>query len=219
MEAPMNAPGCFAAASVFCHDSEVCRQCCAFDACSSAALNTLEKIKGVVNVKDLLKRHEKARRVSQAAIKKADEEREATLPPGNLQQPLMKPVKRKTQVTTVAFDVSAKDDAIIAKLPVKSQQIAVALCKRGMLDAIQRGMQEGRNALDENGPAWLRVALTLLLRGGCTKSELRESIRQELNWAESSAGPHASMAWVLLTAFGVAQETEGRLVPAPVTGA
>jgi hypothetical protein len=57
----MSNPGCFAAASVFAHESEVCRNCKAFTACAEESIKTLEAIKGLVNVTDLMKRHERAR--------------------------------------------------------------------------------------------------------------------------------------------------------------
>lgn len=216
MEKPTNAPGCFAAASVFTHDSDVCRQCCAFDACAAAALDTLEKIRGVIDVSDLLKRHDKVKQAARKIIKSNDEKAAAALPPGNNKPPLV-PAERKTEVVKITFDTSADEENVIATLPVKARPIALSICKTGMLSRIKKDLREGRNALVESGPGWLRVAIDRLLAGGFVRSELREAMRQELGWEDSSAAPHTSMAVALFAAFGIIQETEGRFVLVPVT--
>lgn len=59
-----NFPGCFSAASVFLHDSEVCRECMAFSPCADASFKVLEAIKGRVDVTELLKKHEAAHKAS-----------------------------------------------------------------------------------------------------------------------------------------------------------
>ena len=217
MDKPTNAPACFAAASIFSHDSEVCRGCCAFDACSVASLETLQAIRGIVNVSDLLKRHERAKNAARKAIKEADKKAETELPPGNSMPPVIGSAARKTQVAQIKFDTSADDERIIATLPLKSQKIAVSLCKTGLLNRIKKGLQEGRNALAETGPGWLRVAIDRLIAGGFARAELREAMRVELDWEDSSAAPHVSMAVALFVAFGIAQDNEGRLVLIPAT--
>jgi hypothetical protein len=212
---PTNAPACFAAASVFTHDSEVCRQCCAFDACAAASLETLEQIRHVVNVADLLKRHEKAKKVSREAIKAADEKKLADQPPGNNQPPLTGAVERKTEVVAVKFEVTPEEEAVVAKLSSKVQPIVVRMLKRGALSQVKKSVKEKHNALAESEPEWLRLAVDHMIAGGFTRSELRETLKTKLDWADSSTGPHASMAALLLKGFGIAQEIEGRLVPAP----
>lgn len=217
MDKPTNAPGCFAAASVFSHDSDVCRQCCAYDACAVAALETLQAIRGVINVSDLLKRHEKAKRVARQVIQAADEKAAAELPPGKTQPPLPGVIERKTEVVKIKFETSADEESVIATLPVKARPIALTFCKTGMLTRIKKDLRDGRNALAETGPGWLRVAIDRLLAGGFVRSELREAMKNELGWEDSSAGPHTSMAVAMLVAFGIIQETEGRLVLVPAT--
>lgn len=217
MEKPINAPGCFAAASIFSHDSAICRQCCAFDACAAASLETLASIRSIIDVSDLLKRHERAKKAARQMIQAADEKAAAELPPGNNQPPLPGAAERKTEVVKVKFDTSADEERVIGTLPVKVRPIALSLCKTGMLTRIKKGLSEGRNALAETGPGWLRVAIDRLLAGGVVRSELREAMRQELGWEDSAAGPHTSMAVAFFLAFGVAQEIEGRLVLVPAT--
>lgn len=212
MEKPATAPGCFAAASVFSHDSEVCRGCVAFRECASASFETLAQIRNVIDVSDLLKRHDKAKKASRKVISEIDEANAAALPPGNKMLLLTGTVERKTEVVKVTFDVSEDDESVIATLPVKARPVAVMFCKTGMLGRVKKCLQEGRNALVETGPGWLRVAIDLLLSGGFVRSELREAMRRELSWEDSSAGPHTSMAVALLVGFGIANEMEGRLV-------
>lgn len=217
MEKPINAPGCFAAASVFSHDSEVCRQCCVYDACAIASLKTLQAIRGIINVSDLLKRHERAKKAARQVIQAADEKAAASAPPGNNQPPLPGAAERKTEIVKVKFVISEDEERVIATLPVKVRPIALSFCKSGMLNRIKKELRDGRNALVETGPGWLRVAIDRLLAGGVVRSELREAMRRELGWEDSAAGPHTSMAIAFFLAFGVAQEIEGRLVLVPVT--
>ena len=216
MDKPTNAPGCFAAASVFSHDSQVCRQCCAFDACAAASLDTLQKIRGVIDVSDLLKRHEKAKKAARQIIQANDEKAAAALPPGNNQPPLVG-AERKTEVVKITFETSADEERIIATLPVKARPIALTFCKTGMLTRIKKELIEGRNALAETGPGWLRVAIDLLLAGGFVRKQLREQMCQELKWEDSSAAPHTSMTIAMFMAFGIIEEIEGRFVLVPAT--
>jgi hypothetical protein len=213
---PTNAPACFAAASVFTHDSEVCRKCCAFDACAAASLETLERIRHVVNVADLLKRHEKAKKVSREAIKAADQQKAAEQPPGNNQPPLPGAVERKTNVASVSFDLTAQEKAVVMTLTnSKAQEFVVRLLKRGAMVDIKQSVKEKRNTVSESEPPWLRIAIDRLISGGFTRTELRSTYAEKLNWQDKTAGPHASMAVLIFKGFGLAQEIEGRLVPAP----
>lgn len=216
---PVNAPGCFSAASVFAQDSEVCRRCGVFDACSDASMKTLKAIRDIVNIEDLMKRHVRAKLEAQTALKEADQKAAAELPPGNLEQPLSQPVQRKTQVVQIKFEASADEQSIIALLPVKPQVIALSLCKTGMLTRIRSELAAGRNALALSGPGFIRVALTLLLAGGFVKSELNAALQSELKWAEGTASSHVSIVCALLKAFSVAEEIEGRFILTPTLSA
>ena len=205
---PAGAPACFAAASVFSHDSNVCRGCPHFDDCAAASLRTLEAIKGAINVEDLIRRHQKAKRATAKAV-------EPTIEPA--QKSLLAKVERKTQVVKVQFDVDKKEGDVIATLPVKPQEVAIRLCKEGKLREIREGLDENRNALAETGPRFLRVAVDQLLAGGFTRSELREALKAELGWGDTTASSHVSMVLPLFKAFKIAQEVEGRIVLIPAT--
>ena len=113
--------------------------------------------------------------------------------------------------------MSVDEERVIATLPVKARPVAFSFCKSGMLTRIKKDLHEGRNALVKTGPGWLRVAIDRLLAGGFVRSELREAMRQELNWEDSSAGPHTSMTIAMFLAFGIVQEVEGRFVLVPAT--
>ncbi|MCL2874687.1 MAG: hypothetical protein FWF12_00030 [Betaproteobacteria bacterium] len=213
MEKPINAPGCFAAASVFSRDSDVCNICCAMSECAQASLETLQAIRGIINVSDLLARHEQAKKIARKAMQERDAEAAAALPPGNIQPPLMRAVERQTKVAVMKIEASADDERIIATLPVKLQKIAITLCSKGVLQGMKKGLIEGRNVLAESKPSWLSVALTHLVAGGFARRELREAMNKALGWETSSSAPHVSMAIAIFTAFGLAKEVEGRIVP------
>jgi len=207
MERPADAPACFAAASVFSHDSTVCRGCHQFENCATASLRTLEAIKGVINVEDLIRRHEKAKRATAKAV----------APSLAANKPLPAKVERKTQMVKVQFEVDKKEGDVIATLPVKPQEIAIRLCKEGKLNEIRKGLDENRNALAESGPQFLRVAVDHLLAGGFTRKELREAFKAELGWGDSTAASHVSMTLALFRSFRIAQAVEDRFVLVPAT--
>lgn len=213
---PNNAPACFAAASIFTHDSDVCRQCSAFDACAAASLDTLNQIRHIVNVADLLKRHDKAKKVSREAIKAADDKAAAELPPGNGQPPLPQAVTRKTDVATIKFELTAQEEAVVAKLTSKKvQELVVRMLKRGAMVQVKQSIKEKRNTVAQSEPEWLRIAVDHMIAGGFTRTELRESLASKLDWNDGTTGPHASMAALMFKGFGIAQEVEGRVVPSP----
>lgn len=214
MDKPTNAPACFSAASVFSHDSDVCRKCEAFAKCADASMQTLQQIRQIINVEDLLKRHEKAKRVSREALAEEDRRKAEQLPPGNGQAPTMKSAERKTQMVKVVAEITANDDSIIATLPVKPKQVAIALCKNGLMSHIKKDVAAGRNTLAKTGPGFLREAIALLLSGGFSRAELRAALENNLGWQQAAAASHVSIAVSIFTAFGMAQEVEGRIVPA-----
>lgn len=218
MTKPTNAPACFAAASIFTHDSDICRGCCAFQECSVASLETLQAIRGIVKVDDLLKRHARAKKIARDVIQADDERKAAELPPGSSQPGLPQAVERKTQVATVELGLSADEERIIVTLSSSnSKKLAVALCKTGAMQRIKAGVQERVVALGEKSPSYLRHALTLLIARGFTKSELSKSFMNELGWKEESARSHVSFLYPVLLQFGIGQEVDGRLVAAPAT--
>lgn len=207
-----NAPGCFAAASVFAHDSEVCRKCQVFDGCAAESLKTLEAIKSLVNVSDLLRRHDAAKR-SARQHNTVVAEGSGEVP--NAASPISKPVTRVTKVERVTYAVPVEHELILASLPVKPQDQARRMCAEGLIDKIKEGLLEGRNALSESKPRFLCLAVDRLLAGGFSKRDLRESFQNELGWGESTASSHVSITLPIFVGFGIAQEISGQFVVAP----
>lgn len=213
-------PACFGAASVFSHDSEICQGCVGYQGCGAASLKTLESIKGIINVEDLMKRHVKARKLTVERLKERDEEREASMPPGNIEQPITKkPVERKTEVATVKFEVNEDEDALIARMPSKAKDKAVVIVKRGLLSVITNRIAEKGVFSDLDVPACIKVALTKLVSGGFTRSELTSAYELELGWSKGTASSHTSQVVKILTIFPFAQEKDGRIVPFPAVSA
>jgi hypothetical protein len=216
-----NTPGCFGAASVFAHDSNICRVCKSFDACAVESINTLEQIKGLVNVADLLKRHEVARKaVGLSVTSTVAPEISGKVPTIPEKTPvIVEPVERKTQVENVTFDLCADTTLTLDSLSVKSKAAATQLCKHGLIDKIKAGVQEGRNALTVSKPNYITVAIDSLLSSGFSRSGLRAQYVEKLGWGEATASSHVSIICPILTAFGIAQESNGQFVAAPACAA
>lgn len=209
MNRPANAPACFSAASVFAHDSDACRACPAFDACSEASLATLQTIRGYVNVADLLKRHSRARQVSVAPAPQAS---------AASSSPNLVEAERKTPMVKVSNGAGQHYGAMLDRIAyAKSREQFERLARAGLIDIMRKDLHAGRNTFVQSGPKYFRVLIDLLLRGGATKAEYRNALIEELGWAETTAAPHVSITWPGFLAFEFAQELEGRLVLLPAT--
>lgn len=220
MTKPLGAPACFAAASIFSRDSNVCKACLAFVDCGSASLETLQSIKHLINVEDLLKRHAAAHKAAQAAIEAADATREETLPPGNGETPIVvKPVERKTTVVKIRFEPTSDEEQIVARLPVKPRELALRMVRANDVAGIREALKEGRNYYAERGPAFMRVVMTMLLTGGFTKRSLRLQLESEFAWTEGTAASHVGIACAILAGFKLAEETKGHFALSPASGA
>lgn len=200
------APGCFGAASVFSHDSKVCRGCIAFENCGQASLATLDRIQSMMDVRDLLKRHEKAKAKydaeREAAIIATPAEEGEGLPPRREREV---PVERKTRMTAVNIEVDEESQTVIARIGnKKARDQAIALCKANMIDRVREALTANENPFAERGPGFLRVFCDLLLRGPFTRSQYRERLKADLSWSDGSANSHCAIAQALMTTFGFA---------------
>lgn len=213
----MNAPGCYGAASVFCHDSAACRACPAFTECSRESLQRLQSLQDKIDVSDLLKKHHRA----QANASPAREQRqhdEETRDTRVIQraQPI-EPIQRKTKLEKIVFHVCDETQTIIGKIGnKKAQDQAIALCKAGTLTQIVEAFQKGENPFPET-PRWLRAAGGLLLAGPVSKSEMKASFAQLFGWTDGTAGSHVSIVVSLVMGLGIAVEKDGAFILNPST--
>lgn len=204
-----NVPGCYGAASVFARDSEVCQKCQVFDGCSQESLRTLEAIKGLVNVSDLLRRHDAARKGLTIATK-------TTVGAQSIDPTITVPVERKVPIEKVMFMVSHEQEEILLTIGVKPKEHARRLCELGFIDSIKSELQAGRNAFAQSKPRFIAVAIDMLIAGGFSKSELQREFLNVFNWSKGTASAHVSIICPILTAFNIAQAIDGRLVASPV---
>jgi hypothetical protein len=207
------APGCFASASVYGMDSKACQSCVAFAECGEESVKTLQAICAKIDVKDLLDRHEKARRAHSAQRRYGQQESlqsEVSPLPVAQPKPITQKVERTTDVETVKFEVTFEHQEIISKMSNKlAMTLATALCKRNKIDQIKRDLPLGINPLEGATPAFLRIAFAELLAGGFSKTKLKQRLMSELGWGEGSAAPHVSLICVFLASFNITQESDG----------
>lgn len=213
-------PACFAAATVFSNDSDTCKGCRAFMECAQASIETLRAIRHLIDVDDLMIRHKKARNVSQAAIKKADAEAAAAMPPGNVEQKMpIEPVVRATKVERVKFEICASDEAVIATMPGKAQKYGVSLIESGAAKRCRQAVGQGDAALLPSDPQWFSIALTALIGGGFERASLRASFVTAFGWSEATAAAYVSLSLALIPLVATAKEEGGRIVLSPVVAA
>lgn len=211
------APGCFGAASVYAQDSTVCKGCVAFVLCGEASTQTLENIRSVIDVSDILARHAKARQKAQAS---SENNRQAGVSNVAAAQPapVGPAVERKTPLSRVVFELSEDQTCIIARIASsKCREQAIVLCKQNRIEPARAEMHQGINPFAESGPRYLRVACALLMGGGFTRAALKTALMTELAWKDTTAASHVAITCALFTAFDIAIETKGAftLSPAP----
>lgn len=212
-QAEARAPGCFGAASVYSMDSTVCQECAAFQSCGEASTQTLENIRSVIDVSDIMARHIKARQKAQA---RTENNRQAGIL--NVPQPAPLParVERKTPLSRVVFEISADHQFCIARIASsKTREYAIVLCKQNRIEPARVELGQGLNPFAESGPAFLRVACDMLLSGGFTRGTLKARLMADLAWKDNTAASHVAITCGLLLAFNIVQETKGVLALMP----
>lgn len=209
-----NNPGCFGAATTYAMDAAFCQKCHAFEACGKEAMQTLERIKNVVRIDDLVKRHRAAREKAIQEMIARDRLVIAAAPPGPIATPTpTKPVARVTPLEKVEFEVSEKHSRAIAKMPVKAQSFAMMLCKRGLVQMMRRDMVNKKTT--PGIPKWLAIAMQMLNEEGFTRASLKTRLVSELGWTDSTAASHISIATALLIGFEIAMEAGDRFQLSP----
>lgn len=208
------APGCYASPSVFSMDSKVCKACPAHEGCSTACVETLQRLRTTINVADLLKRHTHA---MASIAEPANVETESTAK--YLPSPKMptgdKLIARKVSVERKApkFEVSEADMTLAASLNDKPGKEAVRLCKNGMMAVMRAELLANRNPFVQEHPCYLQVTCKELLNGGVTKLSLRSAFMKQLGrkepWGAATATSHVNIALQMLEGFGFIKETNG----------
>lgn len=126
---------------MFSRDSEYCQRCPAFEACEQKSYETLNAIKQVVNVNDLLKQHEKL-----GWRKKLNAElyvKKWMLPKVFLRVGSTKETDSRwtsNQGRESLFEPTPEQQELIVKLPVKAQSFALTLVKSGLVTEIKEGL-------------------------------------------------------------------------------
>jgi len=207
--AEQQAPGCFASASVYGADSVVCQACPAYAGCGEESVKTLQEIRQLVDVTDLLARHKAARarvahRLSPPGKKKPVEP--STVPVSQAPA-IVQPLERTTPMVKTVHSISPEDQATIDMLGtknLKAREQAIVLCKNGKVDDMRSLLPVQGNPFAESGPKYLRVACDMLMRGGFTKAQFKMQLVSELKWGDTTAASHVALACALLYSFKIA---------------
>lgn len=213
----VNAPGCYAAPSVFSHDSQVCQNCPAFDACAAACVQTLQALRETINVEDILARH---RRAKSATIERADPERPETTPKldfskflPSVKKPAEKVERKAHREVAVTHDIDEATFKIIDAIPQKNaRELAAKWVKNGIVDHIRIELAQGRNPFASQARLdHCQVVCDMLLNGTVTRAALKKAFMTRLGakkpWDEATAGSHVNIAMPALVAFDIAIET------------
>lgn len=200
------APGCFASASVYGVDSVVCQACPAYADCGDASVKTLQEIRQLVDVTDLLARHKAAR--AAARLKNPPQKKPVEPSTVPVSQPTTgEPIERTTAMAKVIYEITPEDQAAIDYIGsknTKAREQAIVLCKNGKVNDMRAMLPVQRNPFTESGPKYLRVACDMLMRGGFTRASFKTQLMTELGWGEGTAASHFALASALLYSFKIA---------------
>lgn len=212
------APGCFGAASTYSTDSAVCRACAAYAPCGEQAYGRLQQLREIVNIKDLLAKHENARMKANLATP-APSHPMVTSPIPVKQPDVAAQIERTTPVAKVAYAISVQDQAVIDALgakSIKAKEAAATLCKNNRINDMRAMLPRARNPFMQGGPQYLRIACDMLIGGGFTKAQYKAHLVRELNWSDGTAGSHVAVGCALLYSFGImVQDPQERFVLSP----
>jgi hypothetical protein len=220
----LNAPGCYAAPSVFSHDSEVCQGCPAFESCSQECIKTLQELRERVNIEDILARHRRAKAstIEQAkppnAVPKIDI--------GKFLPSVKVPVEKVEQAPKPKEpQVEVPDDhqKVLDALKEKPRALALKWCRDGMIEKIRSDLAQGINPFASQARQnFESVTCELLINGAVTKQALKKAFMTRLGakrpWSEGAAASHVNIALQALQGFGIIVETAEGYVVAPRTG-
>jgi hypothetical protein len=202
MNPELQAPGCFASPSIYAIDSQYCQQCVAYKECGEAMLKTLAEIGTVIDVKDLIDMHEKARK----KMGVAPDPTEAAVVETALATtaPLPQSIERKTVVAKVDFEIDQRTMDLIANIGnVKAKAQALVLAKANMIERAIVALSKGENPFENHPPRFLNVACDLLLKGGFTKAQLKKAFMERLGQSEGTAGSHVSITVAMLQPMNI----------------
>ncbi|MFM0095576.1 hypothetical protein PQQ87_08185 [Paraburkholderia nemoris] len=202
MNPELQAPGCFASPSIYAIDSQYCQQCVAYRECGEAMQKTLTELQPVINVKDLIDLHEKARK--KMGIVREPEVAAVVETAFAASSPLPQAIERKTVVAKVDFEIDQKTMDLIANIGnVKAKAQALVLAKTNMIERAIVALSKGENPFINTPPRFLNVACDMLLNGGFTKASLKKALMERLGQSEGTAGSHVSIAVAMLQPMNI----------------
>lgn len=206
-------PGCFGSPSCYASNSNFCQTCEGFNECGEESLNTLKRIKEVVNVDDLLHKHNQA--LAKQRVENKKRLKALKTEPPKMERPTPKSVERTAKKEVVEFSIDEKTAELIGELPVKARPFAISLCRKGLVDRIKKDLVRNVNPLSGCGPVFLSIAIESLIAGGFTKSELREIYMKDRGWTENTAASHVSLVVKLFLMFDIAIENNQKFTASP----
>ena len=214
------APGCYAAPSVFSHDSEVCAACPAFTPCADACISTLKELRDRINIDDILARHRSIR----ASI--ANKAAPAKVNIGKFLPSAKVPTDKVDQAPKakeVKCDVAPDQQVILDGLKEKPRALAAKWCRDGMIERIHADLLQGVNSFASQARQNFEyVTCDLLINGAVTKTSLKKAFMARLGikkpWDEATAASHVNIALQALQGFGIIVENSEGYVVAPKAG-
>jgi hypothetical protein len=184
----MSHASCFGLPSVFNAGTQTCMACASRSECVSACYSMLVSLSDKIDVTAPLAQLERTAKVVTAQ----------SIPAPVVATTIAAPAPAAVQVN---LEHGARENELLATLPVRVQKVMRPLLKRGGDARARLALAKGLNPFDGRGPQWLRLAGEKLLAGGFTKGDLRRAYINEYGWSEATAFSRVSIVVSLIPAL------------------
>lgn len=199
----LNKPGCFGSPSVYTAESVHCMRCASYKDCGPASIDSLERIKGLVDVQDLIQRHRQARQksIKSSASKDIDDKKAQW---EESAKSLADDERREPQVrTTERVKIAVKNELLSMTLGNEAREIAVKIIRSNAIGVALEMLRKGINPFVQTRHRLLIQTGDLLVSGGFTKAQLVKFCKDELGWEARESEMHVSTLIAILSKSGV----------------
>jgi hypothetical protein len=184
----MSHPSCFGLPSVFAAGTQTCTACASRALCVPACYSMLVSLSDKIDVAAPLAQLERTAKVVTAQ----------SIPAPTVETTIAAPAPAAVRVN---LECGAREQELLASLPVRAQKVMRPLLKRGGDARARLALAKGQNPFDGRGPQWLRFAGEKLLAGGFTKGDLRRAYIDEYGWSEATAFSRVSIVVSVIPAL------------------
>lgn len=188
---------CFGFIATYSDTSSVCKECRSREACKDKVVERLSDLSESMDVGDLFYILNRDSSVTKLVSSNA-----LTVVTGN----------KERAVRQTRFKLTSRQKELLASVKArytKSERLVRSMFRNGI--DLRGSLLAGTNPfVQAKSHTYMRVACDLLLKGGFTRVELRDALRQSFNWEKTTANAHVLVCTHAFDAMGITGELQGK---------